>query len=173
MKFLKRLKSSNFWVSMISAVVLILQAVFNVEIKTEYLNQIIMAILGLLVMSGIVSDSSSDEVTVNQSVDTDNITNMFTQLTNTFENNILSIVKQFETIKDGLTEKLTQTSTPEQANAVEDLNINNTENAQESTSTVIEDGIKQEVVASTVEVQSATVVTQATSTPKVSSENVL
>ena len=41
MKFLKRLKSSNFWVSMISAVVLILQAVFDIDIKTEYLNQII------------------------------------------------------------------------------------------------------------------------------------
>ena len=53
MKLLKKLKSSNFWVSMISAIVLILQAVFNVEIKAEYLNQIIMGILGLLVMSGI------------------------------------------------------------------------------------------------------------------------
>ena len=73
MKFLKKLKSSNFWVSMISAVVLILQAAFNVEIKTEYLTQIIMAILGLLVMSGIVTDTASGEVVVNQKNDTENI----------------------------------------------------------------------------------------------------
>jgi len=98
MKFLKRLKSSNFWVSMISAVVLILQAVFNVEIKTEYLNQIIMAILGLLVMSGIVSDSSSDEVTVKQNLDVDaikeNINSMLTQVGSSVEHNIVGLVEQ-------------------------------------------------------------------------------
>lgn len=98
MKFLKRLKSSNFWVSMISAVVLILQAVFNVEIKTEYLNQIIMAILGLLVMSGIVSDSSSDEVTVKQNLDVDaikeNINSMLTQVGSSVEHNIVELVEQ-------------------------------------------------------------------------------
>lgn len=66
MKFLKRLKSGNFWISMISAVVLILQAVFNIEIKTEYLNQIILGILGILVMSGIVSESPSEEITIKQ-----------------------------------------------------------------------------------------------------------
>lgn len=66
MKFLKRLKSGNFWISMISAVVLILQAVFDIEIKTEYLNQIILGILGILVMSGIVSESPSEEITVKQ-----------------------------------------------------------------------------------------------------------
>lgn len=64
MRFLKRLKSGNFWISMISAVVLILQAVFNVEIKTEYLNQIILGILGILVMSGIVSESPSNEISI-------------------------------------------------------------------------------------------------------------
>lgn len=67
MRFLKRLKSGNFWISMISAVVLILQAVFNVEIKTEYLNQIILGILGILVMSGIVSESPNDEISIKPS----------------------------------------------------------------------------------------------------------
>ena len=103
MKFLKRLKSSNFWVSMLSAVILILQAVFNVEIKTEYLTQIIMAILGLLVMSGIITDTPSDEVTVKQNIDIDSIkdsvTNIFTQMTTAIETNLTSVVKQFEDMK--------------------------------------------------------------------------
>lgn len=64
MKFLKRLKSGNFWISMISAVVLILQSVFDIEIKTEYLNQIILGILGILVMCGIVSESPSEELAI-------------------------------------------------------------------------------------------------------------
>ena len=106
-EILKKLKSSNFWVSMISAVVLILQAVFNVEIKTEYLNQIIMAILGLLVMSGIVSDGSTEEVTVKQNVDVEdfkqNVTNIFTQVASTFQTNLTGFIKQFEVIKENLT----------------------------------------------------------------------
>ena len=106
MKFLKKLKSSNFWVSMISAVVLILQAVFNVDIKTEYLNQIIMAILGLLVMSGIVTDSNNDEVTVKQNIDTDSvkasITSMLSQVSTTIETTMWGIVEQFELIKNNI-----------------------------------------------------------------------
>lgn len=101
MKFLKKLKSSNFWVSMISAVVLILQAVFNVEIKTEYLTQIIMAILGLLVMSGIVTDTASGEVVVNQKTDTDSIKNgvmeIFSQAMLGFQSSVETIIKQLET----------------------------------------------------------------------------
>ena len=62
MKFLKKLKSSNFWVSMISAVVLIAQSVFNIEISSEHSSQIVLAILGVLVMSGIISDNSNSEV---------------------------------------------------------------------------------------------------------------
>jgi len=104
MKILKKLKSSNFWISMISAVVLILQAVFNVEIKTEYLNQIIMSILGLLVMSGIVTDVGSEDSSNNGSNKKDvdiedlkkDITTIITQLTSTFENGVIDIVKQFK-----------------------------------------------------------------------------
>ena len=104
MKFFKKLKSSNFWVSMISAVVLILQAVFNVDIKTEYLSQIIMAMLGVLVMTGIVSDSSSSEAQNKQDVNLDNITQslgkIFTQTIANIETNILSVVTQFEKFKE-------------------------------------------------------------------------
>ena len=100
MKFFKKLKSSNFWVSMISAVVLILQAVFNVEIKAEYLSQIIMAMLGLLVMSGIVTDTPNGEVTIKQDLNVDEIKNkidnIFTQSTSILQTNLDGIVKIFE-----------------------------------------------------------------------------
>ena len=126
MKFLKKLKSSNFWVSMIDAVVLILQAVFNVEIKTEYLNQIIMAILGLLVMSGIVSDNSTGEVTVKQNVNIDslkeNIISTLTQTTSSIENIFLNIVNKLESMKNNdnqatvnLEESITQNQIEEKA----------------------------------------------------------
>lgn len=116
MKFLKKLKSSNFWVSMISAVVLILQAVFNVEIKTEYLNQIIMAILGILVMTGIVSDSNNDEVTVSQKVDLEGVKEtinaMFAQISTTLQADVTNIVSQFQKLNT------TQSSTTEIKNEV-------------------------------------------------------
>ena len=116
MKFFKKLKSSNFWVSMISAVVLILQAVFNVEIKTEYLNQIIMAILGILVMTGIVSDSNNDEVTVSQKVDLEGVKEtinaMFAQISTTLQADVTNIVSQFQKLNT------TQSSTTEIKNEV-------------------------------------------------------
>ena len=103
MKFLKKLRSSNFWVSMISAVVLIIQAVFDVTIKAEYLNQIIMAMLGLLVMSGIISDGSSTELTIGQSVDVEGVktdlNEMLSKTAPSIEEVILNIVNQFKTIK--------------------------------------------------------------------------
>ena len=98
MKFFKKFKSSNFWVSMISAVILILQAVFNVDIKTEYLNQIILGILGILVMTGIVTDSASDEVTVKQEFDMDKVKDtvisMFTQISSTLQTDMTKVVSQ-------------------------------------------------------------------------------
>ena len=104
MKFFKKLKSSNFWVSMISAVVLILQAVFNIDIKTEYLSQIIMAMLGVLVMTGIVSDSPSSENQNKQDINVNNLMQnlgqIFTQTIANIENNMLSIVTQFEKVKE-------------------------------------------------------------------------
>lgn len=61
MRFLKKLKSGNFWVSIISAGILIAEVVFDFEIKTEYLNQILLGILGLLTMCGIISDHGEKE----------------------------------------------------------------------------------------------------------------
>ena len=61
MKFLKKLKSGNFWVSLISAGVLIAEGIFDFEIKTEYLNQILLGLMGLMTLFGIVSDHGSGE----------------------------------------------------------------------------------------------------------------
>lgn len=98
MKFFKKLKSSNFWVSMISAAVLIAQSVFDFDIKSEHLNQIILGILGLLVMSGIISDSSNDEVTVKSSLDGESVTktlnSVISQVNSTIENTMNMIVKE-------------------------------------------------------------------------------
>lgn len=109
MKFLKKLKSSNFWVSMISAVVLILQAVFNIEIKAEYLSQIIMAMLGFLVMSGIVTDSNNPEITIKNNDETvnikDAITNALTQITATLEAGVIGLVKQMEVVNGQVVNK--------------------------------------------------------------------
>lgn len=107
MKIFKKLKSSSFWVSMISAVVLILQAVFNVDIKTEYLSQIIMAMLGVLVMTGIVSDSPNNETQSNKDLSIDKITQslgqIFTQTIANMETNMLSVISQFEKLKESFT----------------------------------------------------------------------
>lgn len=64
MKFLKKLKSGNFWVSLISAGVLIAEGIFDVEIKTEHLNQIILGLMGMLTVFGIVSDHGDSEKTL-------------------------------------------------------------------------------------------------------------
>lgn len=51
----KRLTNYNFWISMISAGLLLLQA-FDFEFDILYVNEILTAILGLLVVIGIVVD---------------------------------------------------------------------------------------------------------------------
>ena len=50
-----RLTNYNFWISLVSAVLLILQA-FNFQFDIAYINEIATAVLGLLVVIGIISD---------------------------------------------------------------------------------------------------------------------
>lgn len=66
MKFLRKLKSGNFWISLISAGVLIAEGIFDFEIKTEYLNQILLGLMGILTLFGIVSDHGDSNVIINQ-----------------------------------------------------------------------------------------------------------
>ena len=67
MKFLRKLKSGNFWISLISAGVLIAEGIFDFEIKTEYLNQILLGLMGILTLFGIVSDHGDTSVILNSS----------------------------------------------------------------------------------------------------------
>lgn len=64
MRFLKKLKSGNFWVSLISCGVLIAEVVFDFEIKTEYLNQILLGLMGLLTVCGIVTDHGATDTLI-------------------------------------------------------------------------------------------------------------
>ena len=55
MKWKNRLTNYNFWISIVSAVLLICQAL-NLEFDIAYINEIVTAVLGLLVVIGIISD---------------------------------------------------------------------------------------------------------------------
>lgn len=55
MNWKKRLTNYNFWISLVSAVLLIFQA-FNIKFDIVYINEIATAVLGLLVVIGIISD---------------------------------------------------------------------------------------------------------------------
>ena len=55
MNWKNRLTNYNFWISIFSAALLILQAL-KIEFDIAYVNEIFTAILGLLVVIGIVSD---------------------------------------------------------------------------------------------------------------------
>ena len=55
MNWKNRLKNYNFWISLFSAVLLILQAL-KIEFDIAYINKIFTAVLGLLVVVGIISD---------------------------------------------------------------------------------------------------------------------
>ncbi len=55
MNWKNRLSNYNFWLSMFSAVLLILQAL-KIEFDVVYVNEIFTAVLGLLVVVGIIID---------------------------------------------------------------------------------------------------------------------
>ena len=57
MNWKKRLTNYNFWISMFSAVLLILQAL-KIEFDVLYVNEIFTAVLGFLVVVGIIIDDN-------------------------------------------------------------------------------------------------------------------
>lgn len=61
MNWKNRLKNYNFWISMFSAVLLILQAL-KLEFDVAYVNEIFTAVLGLLVVVGIIIDPTKTSV---------------------------------------------------------------------------------------------------------------
>ena len=71
---MNRLKNYNFWLSIISAGLLICQTVFDVNFDSAYTNEIISGVLGLFVVIGIINDptksNSSEDDKYNKIVET-------------------------------------------------------------------------------------------------------
>ena len=71
---MNRLKNYNFWLSIISAGLLICQTVFDVNFDNAYTNEIISGVLGLFVLIGIINDptktNSSEDEKYNKIVET-------------------------------------------------------------------------------------------------------
>ena len=61
MNWKNRLTNYNFWISIFSAVILILQAL-KIEFDFVYINEIFTAVLGLLVVIGIINDPTRTTV---------------------------------------------------------------------------------------------------------------
>ena len=62
MNWKNRLTNYNFWVSIVSAVILILQAL-DIKFDFAYLNEVATAVLGLLVVIGIINDPTKSSST--------------------------------------------------------------------------------------------------------------
>jgi len=69
MNWKNRLTNYNFWISIISAVLLILQA-FKINFDIACINEIVTAVLGLLVVIGIVSDPTKTATKVETKTET-------------------------------------------------------------------------------------------------------
>lgn len=65
MNWKNRLTNYNFWISLVSAVLLILQA-FNFEFDIANIGEIATALLGLLVVIGIISNPTKDKTSKNK-----------------------------------------------------------------------------------------------------------
>ncbi len=61
MKWKNRFTNYNFWISIVSAVLLIFQA-FNIKFDLDCISEIVTAVLGLLVVIGIISDPTKVSV---------------------------------------------------------------------------------------------------------------
>ena len=67
MNWKKRLTNYNFWISIVSAVLLIFQA-FNIKFDVVYINEIATAVLGLLVVIGIINDPTKTTIKENSNI---------------------------------------------------------------------------------------------------------
>ena len=67
MNWKNRFTNYNFWISIVSAVLLILQA-FEFQFDIMYINEIATAVLGLLVVIGIINDPTKTSVKTDTTV---------------------------------------------------------------------------------------------------------
>jgi len=110
MNWKNRLKNYNFWISLFSAVLLILQA-FNIKLDIAYVSEIGTAVLGLLVVIGIISDPTKTSVKQespktenNQSTPINKTTDMPTNEKN--ENTIDNLSYDFKTVFEKISRDL-------------------------------------------------------------------
>ena len=110
MNWKNKLTNYNFWISIVSAVLLILQA-FDINFDIAYINEIVTAVLGLLVVIGIISNP-------NKTNSTDNSANSTVQETEEkADENIDTVASEIpadekENISDEMTEgNMPQTNT--------------------------------------------------------------
>ena len=110
MNWKNKLTNYNFWISIVSAVLLILQA-FDINFDIAYINEIVTAVLGLLVVIGIISNP-------NKTNSTDNSANSTVQETEEkADENIDTVANEIpadekENISDEMTEgNMPQTNT--------------------------------------------------------------
>lgn len=102
MNWKNRLTNYNFWISIVSAVLLILQA-FEFHFDIMYINEIATAVLGLLVVIGIINDptkSGKNDKQIESENSTEKIETSTTETSN-FQNNLE--VEQTEIENDILT----------------------------------------------------------------------
>lgn len=118
MNWKNRLKNYNFWISMFSAVLLILQAL-KIKIDVAYINEIFTAVLGLLVVIGIISDPTRTSVKSQEKTDekvsntetTNNIKDTEAPLPIESKNEVgdVNIQNDFKTIVENIKSEISKT----------------------------------------------------------------
>lgn len=112
MNWKNKLTNYNFWISIVSAVLLILQA-FDINFDIAYINEIVTAVLGLLVVIGIISNP-------NKTGNTDNSANSTVQETEEkADENIDTVASEMpadekENVRDERTEENSQKTNTDQ-----------------------------------------------------------
>ena len=86
MNWKKRLTNYNFWISIVSAILLILQA-FDVSFDIAYINEIVTAVLGLLVVIGIINDPTKTNKDITSYSQSGSVNKETKTEENTIENN--------------------------------------------------------------------------------------
>ena len=136
MNWKNKLTNYNFWISIVSAVLLILQA-FDINFDIAYINEIVTAVLGLLVVIGIISNP-------NKTNSTDNSANSTVQETEEkADENIDTVANEIPADeKENISDEMTEGNMP-QTNTDQGDNDEQTETADHIDADNLEVIIKQ------------------------------
>lgn len=58
---MSRFKNYNFWISMVSAILLVLQNLFDMKVDVAFVNEAMSSVLGILVVIGIINDPTKSK----------------------------------------------------------------------------------------------------------------